>query len=124
MNLEGLHEHDEDNNESSLVLKHIEDALVNDHNIIYLSIDLMKQYETLLESFEMRENGFLIEDLGMRENGKLAEIRANSELVKIREWKEGPLVKKKVLVVKQRKYESFYAKTSVIENVFYTNNPM
>jgi hypothetical protein len=32
--------------------------------------------------------------------------------------------KKKVLVVKQRKYESFYAKNSVIENVFYTNNPM
>jgi hypothetical protein len=33
----------------------------------------------------MRENGFLIEDLGMRENGKLVEIRANNELVKIRE---------------------------------------
>jgi hypothetical protein len=45
----------------------------------------MEQCETLLESFEMRENGFLIEDLRMRENGKLAEIRANSELVKIRE---------------------------------------
>lgn len=43
----------------------------------------------------MRENGFLIEDLGMRENGKLAEIRVNSGLVKIREWKEGPLVKKR-----------------------------
>jgi len=103
MNLEGLHEHDEDNNESSLVLKHIEDALVNDHNIIYLLIDLMEQYETLLESFEMRENGFLIEDLGMRENGKLAEIRANSELVKIREWKEGPLVKKKSVGGKTKK---------------------
>jgi hypothetical protein len=45
----------------------------------------------------------LIEDLGMRENGKLAEIRANSELVKIREWKEGPLVKKKSVGGKTKK---------------------
>jgi len=42
LNLEGLHEHDKDNNESSLVLKHTKGALVNDHNIIYLSIGLME----------------------------------------------------------------------------------
>ena len=66
-------------------MKHIKGALVNNRIIIYLSISLMEQYESLLENFKMRENGFLIEDLGMRENGKLAEIRVNSGLVKIRE---------------------------------------
>jgi len=72
----------------------------------------------------MRENCFFDRGPWDERNGKLVEIRANSELVKTREWKEVPLVKKKVLVVKQKKYESFYVKTIVIENVFYTNSPM
>jgi len=51
----------------------------------------------------MRENGFFDRGPWDERNGKLVEIRANGELVKIREWKEGQLVKKKSIGGKTKK---------------------
>jgi len=54
-----------------LHLEHIQVVLANDHNVINISIVLMEQYESLLESFGLRENGVLDEKLKMRENNKV-----------------------------------------------------
>lgn len=49
LNLKGLDEPNEDNNESSLVLEYIQAALANNYNIKDLLTSLIEQYESLLE---------------------------------------------------------------------------
>jgi hypothetical protein len=47
-------------NGNMMVLKHIRVALVNDHNIIGLSNDPLKQYDSLLKSLEIKENSDVV----------------------------------------------------------------